>query len=86
MTERTVTIRIITAALPDTVRGMCDVDEQGRVIVLLNEKQTEREKAKAFLHEMLHVYYEDLKSSLPVAVIEELRHQELTEVFQRAHL
>ena len=78
--DRTVTVRIIKADLPETVNGMCMKNKDDGFVVFLNDKATEIRQASGFLHEMLHIWHDDYNSECPMDQIEAERHKELKDI------
>ena len=74
MTERKLTLRVITEKLPQTMHGISAKDGSG-YIVLINEDDTPEQQAETFLHEMGHIYHGDHdRQGINVNNLEAVRH------------
>ena len=80
--EREITVRMITADLPECINGMCHMDAPGRYIVVIDSKGTPQQQAAAFLHECLHIWHNDTATTLPADQIEQMRHREIIDLLQ----
>ena len=79
--DRTITITLRT--IPKDVQGIdAATMETGndQYSIIIGEKQSKQEEAGLFLHEMLHIFYDDFKSDLPVPVLETIRHKQLKDI------
>ena len=70
--DRTITMRVVTMALPEGVNGACMPDKKGGFIVVISETAPDQEET--FLHECRHIWRDDWKNSLPVSQIEQCTH------------
>lgn len=78
--DRTITIRIKTEQLPESVRGVSVERRPEDYIMLLNGQEDDPETVAAFLHEMLHIYHEDHGRAGGTDGIEAERHEELQRI------
>lgn len=78
--DRTITIRIKTEQLPESVRGVSVERRPEDYIMLLNGREDDPETVAAFLHEMLHIYHGDHGRAGETDGIEEERHEELQNI------
>lgn len=81
--ERDIHIKFGRTAMPDTIGGVTRA--RGALddfAVLINSTLDDKHQAKAFLHEMLHVYHRDAWSDLDREAIEAERRAELRELLQ----
>lgn len=86
MNERKIDLRLVTTELPDSINGISAPDQAGRYVILLNSRKSSQEQAKAFLHEMLHVYYQDHERGGQASQIENERHKEIESLLQELQL
>ena len=67
--DRSISMRVVTMALPEGVNGACMPDGKGWFIVAISETAPDQEET--FLHECRHIWRRDIDSSLPVSQIEQ---------------
>ena len=78
--DREITIRLITAKLPDGIRGTCTVEEKtGKYLMIINENQGVYEQGKSAAHEFLHIFHDDHHKWIDPA-IESVRHRQCAEM------
>lgn len=71
---RNIAITIKNIAMPQTVSAALELESQDKYVVWLNSNKDEAEKARAFAHECLHIYFDDFNSTESVDNIEQARH------------
>lgn len=72
--KRNIQIQLVKAKMPETFRGVCKDKGEGSYLIILNQDKSEEEQAQSFLHEMLHIYYNDFDSCLDLDELEKIRH------------
>lgn len=87
MTQRTITLQVVTEDMPEGVHGMSlpknSKKDTDTYIVYINEDDTEDEQTIAFLHECLHVWHRDhYRAGANVSELEYERHEELKRLLQ----
>ena len=80
--DRTVSLRIVRANLPDGVSGMTTKDDDDSYIIFLDDREPEIAQVASFLHECLHIWHKDHDSGMSTGLIEEMRHKELKDILQ----
>ena len=80
--DRTITMRIITADLPETVNGACTQTGENKFLVTINGIKTDQRQAAAFLHECLHIWHDDFSAGGSIDKIEAHRHREIIDLLQ----
>lgn len=82
--NRTITIHIQGAELPEDVNSLLFSKRPGEYSILTNTKKTEKEQAANFLHECLHIYHEDMETENPADAdqLERIRHKELLSLLE----
>ena len=84
MTERQITLRIVSAALPTGAHGMC-IQSAGTdaLTVVINDTDTDDQQAFSFLHEMLHIWHDDFsRTGVDVGRLERERNRELSRLLK----
>lgn len=79
MRDETITLRIITAPLPQGVHGLSAKDG-ATITVVINEADALDQQERAFLHEMRHVWNNDHdREGANVTELETIRHRDRRE-------
>ena len=80
--DREFNIRVFRERLPAGAHGMSAPDDNGYLIVV-NADESPDEQAKAFLHEMLHIWNDDFNDPVGnVQVIEARTHRQLRRLLE----
>lgn len=80
---REIALRLFHEIMPEGVHGMV-AEDHGKYMVVINANESPDEQAKAFLHEMLHIYNDDfnLVADEGVQSIESRTHEQLARLLQ----
>lgn len=79
---RLINIQLSEEPLPDDIHGATMEIKENSYLILLNSNSPTPRKTAAFLHEMLHIYRDDYKSTESSAKLETRHHAELLEVLE----
>lgn len=81
---KNIKIQLVVTDMGTKTRGAlaCSPDRPQEYNVYVNSNISEDQRAAAFLHEMLHIWHDDLRSNsgIPVGSLEDIRHEELKRI------
>ena len=82
--DKTIKVRIVEAELPELVHGFCIAPrgDDDKYVVALNDQDSPDRRAATFLHEMLHIYHNDHRSTRSASEIELLRDEEMRRILE----
>jgi len=82
-TGRDISIKVLTAPLPETIHAFVTQRDTGTYWIFLNSNESETQRAASFIHECLHIYHRDTeREDLTASQIEAIRHAEVVEILK----
>lgn len=79
---RNINIRLYMEDMPENI-GAWSGTKDGRTFdIALNSNRTEDQQAASFLHEALHIFFQDHTSTRPADELEAERHAQMKRIFR----
>ena len=79
---RNINIRLFMEDMPEDIHAWSGTKDGEKFDIVLNSKGTEDQQAASFLHEALHIFYEDHTSTRPAGELEAERHEQMKRIFK----